>query len=167
MATQATAFHNSRPRSSGKSRLSPPRSLALKLAADLAREVGMVPTWPNVQTIRLAIEAEAAYSEVSVSQAAALIVAAALNFMVFDASNYSWQAATLLRKSNIVNRFWFEDALWRHKYVYNDMLVRLQKAKADGISIDELEIREREESERQAREAVQWIHDRTKRAEAH
>jgi len=126
MATQATAFHNSRPRSSGKSRLSPPSSVALKLAADLARTLGMVASWPNIQTIRLAIESEASYSEVSESQAAALIVAAALEFTVVNPERYTFQAAALLRKSNIVNRFWFEDALWRYKDAYNNMLARLQ-----------------------------------------
>jgi len=86
----------------------------------------MPATWPNVQTVRLAIEAEAAFSEVSLSQAAALIVMAANNFTPVDASQYSFQAAALLRKSNIVNRFWFEDALWRYKDAYNNMLARLQ-----------------------------------------
>ena len=86
----------------------------------------MVASWPNIQTIRLAIESEASYSEVSESQAAALIVAAALEFTVVNPERYTFQAAALLRKSNIVNRFWFEDALWRYKDAYNNMLARLQ-----------------------------------------
>jgi hypothetical protein len=90
----------------------------------------MVETWPNVQTIRLAIESEASYSEISVSQAAALIASAALEFTVVDPQHYTFQAAALLRKSNIVNRFWFEDGLWRYKITYQNMLARLQQESA-------------------------------------
>jgi hypothetical protein len=99
----------------------------LKLAADLARQVGMVRTWANVQTIRLAIEAEAEYSDVSLRNAAALIVCAAFDFTVIDPQYYDFQAATILRKSNNLNRFWFEDCLWRHKDAYQNMLIRLQQ----------------------------------------
>lgn len=90
----------------------------------------MVPTWPNVQTIRLAIESEASYSGVTVAQAAALIVSAALNFTIVDPQHYSFQTAALLRKSNVINRFWFEDALWRYKHAYQNMLERLQRESA-------------------------------------
>jgi len=102
---------------------------ALVLAADLARQIGMVATWPNVQTIRLAIESESHYSDVSLNQAAALIVCAANDYTVVDPQQYSFQAAALLRKSNIVNRFWFEDARWRYKNAYNRMLCALQQSK--------------------------------------
>jgi hypothetical protein len=121
-----------------------------------------------VQTIRLAIESEAGFSHVSVSQAAELILAAVWDFTVIDASRYSFQAVALLRKSNIVNRFWFEDALWRYKAAYNKLLALKQRAEAAGVSVDELENQEREESERQAREAAEWLkeHDRIKQAEA-
>ena len=87
----------------------------------------MVPTWPNVQTIRLAIESEAGYSGVSLENAAALIVTAALQVTIVNPEHYSFQAATILRKSNNVNRFWFEDALWRYKAAYLEMLARLQQ----------------------------------------
>jgi hypothetical protein len=118
-------YRNSGARSSGKTG---PKSLTL--AAEVARQVGMVPTWPNVQTIRLAIESEARYSELSISQSAALIVSAANDFTIVCAEDYNFQAATLLRKSNVVNRFWFEDALWRYKTAYQNMLARLQRESA-------------------------------------
>jgi hypothetical protein len=129
MATQQAASHNPAVRSSGKvgknsaSRI--PRR-ALVLAADLARQIGMVPSWPNVEIIRMAIESEADYSGVTIGQAAALILQAANDFTSVDPQHYSFQAAALLRKSNIVNRFWFEDALWREKYAYLNMLARLK-----------------------------------------
>jgi hypothetical protein len=87
----------------------------------------MVPTWPNVQTIRLAIESEAEYSGISLESAAELIGVAARDVAIFDPQRYSFQAATLLRKSNIVNRFWFEDALWRYKDAYTNRLAQIQK----------------------------------------
>lgn len=118
-------YRNSQPRSSGKT-----GKKAIPLAAEIARAVGMVPTWPNLQTIRLAIESEAVYSRVTLAQAAALIVQAALDFSVINPEHYSFQAAALLRKSNIVNRFWFEDALWRHKQAYENLLAHLQQESA-------------------------------------
>jgi hypothetical protein len=127
------AFHNSPADSSEKSAensalsVDSPRAVALKLAADLARQLGMVRTWPNVQAIRLAIETEAEYSQISVGNAAALIVCAALDFTIVSPEHYSFQAATILRKSNNVNRFWFEDCLWRHKDAYKKMLYQLQQ----------------------------------------
>ena len=90
----------------------------------------MVPTGANVKTIQLAIEFEAEDSGVSVQQAAALIVSAALEITIVDPQRYSFQAAALLRKSNMVNRFWFEDALWRHKAAYLNLLARVQRESA-------------------------------------
>jgi hypothetical protein len=90
----------------------------------------MVRTWPNVQTIRLAIESEAECSKISLTNAAELLVAAGREFTVVDPERYSFQAATLLRKSNVVNRFWFEDALWRHKDAYQKMISYLQQESA-------------------------------------
>ena len=119
----AALYRNPNAHSSGKT-----GKKSIPLAAEIARQVGMVPTWPNVQTIRLAIESEAVYSEISIPQAAALIVQAALDFTIVDPEHYSFQAAALLRKSNVVNRFWFEDALWRHKQAYQNMLARLQES---------------------------------------
>ena len=83
-----------------------------------------------MQTIRLAIESEAEYSGISLANAAALIAAAASEFTIVHPQDYSFQAAALLRKSNIVNRFWFEDALWRCKQAYQNLLVRLQEESA-------------------------------------
>jgi len=121
----AALYRNPRAHSSGKT-----GNKVIPLAAEIARLVGMVGTWPNVQTIRLAIESEAAYSEVSLTQAADLILHAARDFTIVDPQRYSFQVASLLRKSNIVNRFWFEDALWRYKEAYDRMLARLQKESA-------------------------------------
>ena len=90
----------------------------------------MVPTGANVKTIQLAIEFEAEDSGVSVQQAAALIVSAALEFTIVHAEDYSFQAAALLRKSNMVDRFWFEDARWRYKAAYQNLLARVQRESA-------------------------------------
>ncbi len=101
------------------------RAAALKLAADLARLVGMVRTWPNLQTIRLAIESEADISEVTLQQAAALIAAAAQERTRRpDYCPSSWELREIYR-DNSIDRFWFEDARWRSKGAYAALLERL------------------------------------------
>ena len=79
----------------------------------------MVPTWPNVQTIRLAIESEAVYSEITIAQAAAVIVQAAQERTCGPEYSClsSWEKHLLL-KQNDIDRFWFEDARWRMKGAY-------------------------------------------------
>ena len=135
MGTQATAFHNSDARSSGKVGRNSARSTRrpLALAAQIARQLGMVPTWPNVQTIRLAFEAEAAHSEISVSQAVALIVTAAQEISPtpggFHAPASEWEKRQAQRKNDI-DRFWFEDARWRTKASYWKLLELLQQESA-------------------------------------
>lgn len=107
-------YRNSGVRSSGKS-----GGNSLVLAADIARRLGMVPTWPNVQTIRLAIESEAELSGVSVVEAAAVIVEAAKEPSRFSplVPPSEWQRREVFRE-NSVDRFWFEDARWRGKNAY-------------------------------------------------
>lgn len=138
MESQLAAFHNSRADSSEKSaensalpvdsRAPRRNSLALQLAADLARQVGMVRTWPNLQTIRLAIESEAEHSGITVKHAAALIAMAANEFsrcgdgVTFPDSLDRYVAF----KENTVDRFWFEDARWRSKGSYLEFLSRLE-----------------------------------------
>lgn len=105
----------------------------LKLAADLARQLGMVPSWPNLQIIRLAIESEAEYSEITIPQAAALIAQAAVEFTSPCGSVYrppDWRDEVRAFKANRVDRFWFEDARWRTKAIYDTMLARLQRESA-------------------------------------
>lgn len=79
----------------------------------------MVPTWPNVQTIRLAIESEAELLSVPIHHAAEVILQAAKEFSRAD--GYScpaeWQRREIFRE-NSVDRFWFEDARWRSKAAY-------------------------------------------------
>ena len=95
----------------------------------------MVDTWPNLRTIQKAIESEVRYLRtqllhpvnISLAQAAEILVSAAGEFTPVQAEYYNFQAATLLRKSNIVNRFWFEDGLWRYKESYNRIVVSLQR----------------------------------------
>jgi len=102
----------------------------LKLAADLARQIGMTRTWPNLQTIRLAIEGEADFSGISINQAAAVITMAALQWTRcgdgLTCPSSSERYMTL--KDNTIDRFWFEDARWRNKGVYVAFLERLQEA---------------------------------------
>lgn len=88
----------------------------------------MVRSWPNLQTIRLAIESEADYSHLTIVEAAKVISTAALEFTIIEPERYSFQAAHLLRKSNVVNRFWFEDALWRYKPTYERLIAALRES---------------------------------------
>jgi hypothetical protein len=129
--THRAAFHNSEISASGnfaQPNLRACRALAIKLASVLARRVGMVSTWPNIQTIRLAIESEANYSKVSLPDAANVILAAAQE--VTYHSGYvrpsEWDRATAYRANN-VNRFWFEDARWRDKSVYAEFSAKLRE----------------------------------------
>ena len=123
MASTASVCTSSPPRQSPKEARFP----AIQLAAALARQVGMVATWPNIQTIRLAIESEAEFSAVTVAQAATLIASAAQE--ISRGPEYSclssWEQHQL-RKANDVDRFWFEDARWRTKPGYWQWLEKLQ-----------------------------------------
>lgn len=128
MATQTAASHNPAVRSSGKvGNSSARRNLAL--AASIARAVGMVPTWPNVQTIRLAVESEAVHSGIAERQAAALIVTAAQEISPASGGGLvppsKWEQRQAFRKNDI-DRFWFEDARWRMKASYWKLLELLQ-----------------------------------------
>jgi hypothetical protein len=111
MATPSAASHNSGWRSSGKRNF--------PLAAKVARELGLVPTWPNLQTIRLAIESEAALSNAARAQAAEMLIRAGKEWS--PGPRYScpseWERRELFRL-NTVDRFWFEDARWRSKSAY-------------------------------------------------
>lgn len=122
-------YPNSGARSSGKT-----GKKAVPLAAEIARQLGMVPTWPNVQTIRLAIESEAEFSSVSIAEAAAVIVEAArersTGSMYRPAAN--WEEREFYRE-NSVDRFWFEDARWRTKFAYASFQSRLKQWREPGI----------------------------------
>lgn len=129
MSALNAIYPNSRTRSRGKS--------SLVLAAKIAHQVGMVPTWPNVQTIRLAIESEAEQLKLSVVETAEMIVAAAKERT--SRQGYSCPSSWEIRemaKLNTINRFWFEDALWRGKRAFAAMEVRLCQER--GISFREL-----------------------------
>lgn len=110
----AALYRNSPARGSGKT-----GRKSLVLAAQVARQLGMVPTWPNVQTIRLAIESEAELSSASLAAAADVIVKAAKEQSLFSpyVPPSKWQERELFRE-NSVDRFWFEDARWRSKNAY-------------------------------------------------
>ena len=66
-------------------------------AAEIARLVRLPRTWPTIKTIEVAISSEADYSQVSLSEAAAIIADAAVRDR---------------RQGRDVNRFYFEDARW-------------------------------------------------------
>jgi hypothetical protein len=89
----------------------------------------MVPTWPNVQTIRLAVESEAVHSGIAERQAAALIVTAAQEISPASGGGLvppsKWEQRQAFRKNDI-DRFWFEDARWRMKASYWKLLELLQ-----------------------------------------
>ena len=130
MATQNAVSPNPPRLSSGKLGLISTRR-ALPLAAAVARQLGIVPTWPNVQTIRLAIESEAQLSSAALEDVAAMLVLAGKEWT--RGPQYScpsqWEQREISRL-NLVDRFWFEDARWRDKFAYADFRARLRQ----GIS---------------------------------
>lgn len=128
MATANRASHNPASRSTGKSLpagLGACRNLPLKLAVVLAGRIGMVLTWPNIQTVRIAIESEAQYSSVSPTEAANVILAAAQqsSHLPQYAPPREWEKREVFRE-NTIDRFWFEDARWRTKFVYAEFRER-------------------------------------------
>jgi hypothetical protein len=120
-ATQTAASHNPRGGSSGKR--------AFPLAAKVARELGLVPTWPNLQTIRLALESEAKFCQVTVAEVAEMIVRAGNEWTT--GPQYTcpaeWEKREISR-INTVDRFWFEDARWRFKKAYFEFRERRRRA---------------------------------------
>ena len=77
----------------------------LLLAKKVSSALGLVPTWPNLRTIEIALVFEAADSSVSLKEAADRIVECGRVFM-------QRPPRELLRYWPI-NRFWFEDAKWK------------------------------------------------------
>lgn len=102
------------------SRAIPRHPRPLPLAAQIARQLRMNPTWPNVQTIRLAIESEAEHFGIDVVRMAAIIVECAREES-FSGSGITFVADWKKReayRNNSVDRFWFEDSRWRTKSAY-------------------------------------------------
>ncbi len=101
----------------------------LILAKKIARSLGMPETWPNLQTIRLAIECEASFSGVSPEDAAEVILKAAKEFVPGPQHSRpsEWVRRELWR-ANVVDRFWFEDTRWRGKNVYTEFRSRMEVA---------------------------------------
>jgi hypothetical protein len=127
MGTQNAVSANSRRLSSGKlGHFSTRRSLPL--AAAVARQLGIVQTWPNVQTIRLAIESEAELSGVSPADVVEMLVRAGKEYT--RPPQYScppeWEVRDIFLQ-NTVDRFWFEDARWRGKFAYAEFRARLRE----------------------------------------
>jgi hypothetical protein len=125
MSALNAIYPNPDERSSGK--IGPD---CLVLAAAIARQVGLPQTWPNVQTIKLAIQSEAAFSDISIEKSADLILEAAKECT--HCKEYScpsqWEIRELFR-DNTVNRFWFEDGRWRAKRAYTAFLIaRIESA---------------------------------------
>jgi hypothetical protein len=83
----------------------------LQLAVEVARSLGMPETWPNLRTIEMALACETAFSSIGLEEAAELIVACAKNFRV-QPNDYR-----MIRYLPI-NRFWFEDSIWRETFEY-------------------------------------------------
>jgi hypothetical protein len=121
MGTQPRISHNPGRRTSGKR--------ALPLAAKVADELGLVPTWPNLQTIRLAIESEAKLSRAALAEVVEMFVRAGNEWT--GGPRYSplsdWEQRELSRL-NSVDRFWFEDARWRAKFAYQEFREQRRKA---------------------------------------
>lgn len=120
----AALYPNPATRSSGKTGRFP----HLKLARELARQVGLVETWPNIHTVRLAITSEAAFSGVDASEAFDVILRAAQERSCGPQYSYpaEWEKREIYRE-NSVDRFWFEDARWRSKFVYLEFRQNLRE----------------------------------------
>lgn len=91
----------------------------------MARALGLVPTWPNLQTIRLAIESEAELSSISLAEAADVLIRAGKEWthcgVLHCPSDWEKREGARL---NTVDRFWFEDARWRSKFAYQDFVAK-------------------------------------------
>jgi hypothetical protein len=102
----------------------------LTLAAQVAAKLGITRSWPNVQMVKLAIENEAEFSQVSHAEAAEVIVRAGRELSDWQ-DPYSptpeWKRREAFRL-NTVDRFWFEDARWRVKQVYLEFRERREAA---------------------------------------
>ena len=125
MSALNAIYPNPDERSSGK--IGPD---CLVLAAALARQVGLPETWPNVQTIKLAIQSEAAFSGISIEKSADLILEAAKERTRCDVLSCpsQWETREIFRE-NTVDRFWFEDGRWRAKRAYTAFcMARIESA---------------------------------------
>lgn len=80
----------------------------------MARELGLVPTWPNLQIIRLAIETEARYSRVALELAAHVIACSAKEITYPSQYFSAWE----LSVANTIDASWFANARWRIKGSY-------------------------------------------------
>jgi hypothetical protein len=101
----------------------------------MAHRLGMVDTWPNIQTIKKAINAEARFSAIAVTEAAELILAAANSPSLLPqySSPAEWEKREVSR-ANTINRFWFEDSLWRVKFPYIEFQARRRdEANSSGV----------------------------------
>ena len=82
----------------------------LKLANDVARKLGLPPTWPNLRTIEIALIFEMAQSGTSLHQAAETIIDCAWQFVRLRPRQLKDLGLTRYWP---LNRFWFEDAIWQ------------------------------------------------------
>jgi hypothetical protein len=120
MAAQNESSYNPARPSSGKR--------DFPLASKVARELGLVPTWPNLQTIRLAIECEASFLSVPPADVAEMIVRAAKELTWGSSlACHSVVDEAFWMRLNTVNRFWFEDARWREKFAYAEFVQQLRR----------------------------------------
>lgn len=101
----------------------------LPLAKKVARELGLVPTWPNLQVIRLAIDSEAAFSGAPAAEVALMLIRAANEFTIHRREQYSYALQSRIAKTNSVDRFWFEDHRWRDKQAHSDFWMRFHPTK--------------------------------------
>jgi hypothetical protein len=106
----------------------------MQSALRIARRLGVVPTFPTLRVIEAAVEAEADFLAVSIDEAEELIV--------LGSRDLHFRGTP---KQQSLNRFFFEDALWRDSYVYRNFLagrrlnpmeeiVALEKAEAEGAA---------------------------------
>ena len=113
MATQTAECHNPGARASGKR--------AFPLAAKVARRLRLVPTWPTLEAIHLAIESEAKHFRVSFDEIAEMFVRAGNEWSRLPEYQFAseWQRREIFRL-NQLDRFWFDDSRWRAKLAYQE-----------------------------------------------
>lgn len=118
MGTQTESSYNPAQRSSGKR-----VKRAIPLAAKVARELGLVPTWPTLQIVRLAIESESRRFGVQVREIAELFIRAGNEYTELPRFSCppEWRRR-MVSRANTVDRFWFEDARWRYKLAYQEFV---------------------------------------------
>jgi len=82
----------------------------LQLATQIAKTLGLPPSWPNLRTIEIALIFHAAQSDTSLQETAQTIIGCAREFYRLSPAKLKTLG---IERYWPLNRFWFEDAIWQ------------------------------------------------------